>query len=75
MLYALLNFVREVLGPGDDITHFAYSKKTNREQGPAIVGIEVAAREDFEGLLRRMKENGIVYEYLNDDPGLFGLLV
>ncbi|MDR2882740.1 MAG: threonine ammonia-lyase [Alistipes sp.] len=72
---ALLNFVREVLGPGDDITHFAYSKKTNREQGPAIVGIEVAAREDLEGLVARMEAAGIVYEYLNDDPGLFDLLV
>ena len=72
---ALLNFVREVLGPGDDITHFAYSKKTNREQGPAIVGIELAAREDFQGLVARMESAGLVYEYLNDDPGLFDLLV
>jgi threonine dehydratase len=72
---ALLNFVREVLGPGDDITHFAYSKKTNREQGPAIVGIELSAKEDFEGLVGRMEAAGIVYEYLNDDPGLFDLLV
>jgi threonine dehydratase len=72
---ALLNFVREVLGPGDDITHFSYSKKTNREQGPAIVGIELAAREDFDGLVRRMGAAGIVYDYLNDDPSLFDLLV
>jgi threonine dehydratase len=72
---ALLNFVREVLGPGDDITHFSYSKKTNREQGPAIVGIELAAREDFEGLVQRMEAAGIIYDYLNDDPGLFDLLV
>jgi threonine dehydratase len=72
---ALLNFVQQVLGPNDDITHFAYSKKTNREQGPAIVGIELAQREDFAGLLDRMEENGIVYEYLNNDPGLFQILV
>jgi threonine dehydratase len=72
---ALLSFVREVLGPGDDITHFAYSKKTNREQGPAIVGIELSAREDLEGLLRRMEENGIVYDHLNNDPEMLGLLV
>jgi threonine dehydratase len=72
---ALLSFVREVLGPGDDITHFAYSKKTNREQGPAIVGIELSAKEDLEGLLHRMEENGIVYDHLNNDPELFGLLV
>lgn len=72
---ALLSFVREVLGPGDDITHFAYSKKTNREQGPAIVGIELAAREDFDGLVRRMEENGFLYEHINNDPTLFNLLV
>jgi threonine dehydratase len=72
---ALLGFVREVLGPGDDITHFTYSKKTNREQGPAIVGIELSAREDFEGLVARMAAAGIVYDYLNDDRALFSLLV
>lgn len=72
---ALLGFVKEVLGPNDDITHFAYYKKTNREQGPAIVGIELAAKEDLDGLLGRMNENGIVYEHINDDPQLFDLLV
>lgn len=72
---ALLNFVQEVLGPGDDITHFAYSKKTNREQGPAIIGIELQQKEDFAGLIRRMEENGVAYEYLNDNPDLFELLV
>lgn len=72
---ALLNFVQEVLGPGDDITHFAYSKKTNREQGPAVVGIELSQKEDLDGLLRRMEENGVVYEHINNDPELFELLV
>jgi threonine dehydratase len=72
---ALLNFVQQVLGPGDDITHFAYSKKTNREQGPAIVGIELTQKDDLSGLLERMETNGIIYEYLNNDPGLFQILV
>lgn len=72
---ALLNFVKEVLGPNDDITHFAYSKKTNREQGPAIVGIELQSKEDLEGLLARMESNGVVYEHINNDPELFDLLV
>jgi threonine dehydratase len=72
---ALLNFVQQVLGPGDDITHFAYSKKTNREQGPAIVGIELTQREDLTRLLERMEANGIIYEYLNNDPQLFQMFV
>jgi len=36
---ALRTFVDIVLGPTDDITHFQYSKKTNREKGPAVIGI------------------------------------
>lgn len=72
---ALLTFVKSVLGPGDDITHFSYSKKNSREQGPAIVGIELASREDFQPLLQRMEKHGIVYEYLNDQPDLFNFLV
>jgi len=72
---ALRIFVDVVLGPTDDITHFEYSKKTNREKGPAIVGIEVQKKEDFQGLIQRMEENGFVYEYLNENPDLFQFLI
>lgn len=72
---ALLNFLQNVLGPKDDITHFDYSKKTNREEGPAIVGLELQNKEDFNSLIKRMDDYGIVYEYLNNDPDLFGILI
>nr|WP_026261998.1 threonine ammonia-lyase [Spirosoma panaciterrae] len=64
-----------VLGPEDDITRFEYTKKTNRETGPAVVGIELKHREDFESLIQRMEAQNIVYEYLNDQPDLFQFLV
>ena len=38
---ALRRFLDEVLGPDDDITHFEYVKRSNRETGPALVGIEL----------------------------------
>lgn len=72
---ALRDFVDKVLGPADDITMFEYSKKTNREQGPALIGIELQDKEDYPGLLQRMEENGFVFEYLNDRPDLFQLLI
>jgi len=72
---ALLSFIRDVLGPRDDITYFSYSKKTNREQGPAVLGIELAEKADFEPLLCRLKEKNIKHEYLNDKPDLFGFLI
>ncbi|MCC8144849.1 MAG: threonine ammonia-lyase [Bacteroidales bacterium] len=71
----LMNFLQNVLGPKDDITHFDYSKKTNREEGPAIVGLELQNKEDFQSLIERMDSYGIVYEYLNNDPDLFGILI
>jgi threonine dehydratase len=72
---ALKEFVAEVLGPTDDIVFFEYSKKTSREQGPAIVGIELKQAADFEPLLARMKEKRFFGEYLNDKPVLFDVLV
>lgn len=72
---ALLAFVRSVLGPKDDITHFSYSKRTNREQGPALIGIELSDKADFEPLLKRMDQNNVVYEYINNNRDLFGILV
>ena len=72
---ALRTFVDVVLGPTDDITHFEYSKKTNREKGPAVIGIEVQKKEDFNGLVQRMEENGFIYEYLNEQQDLFQVLI
>ncbi len=72
---ALLSFIKDALGPGDDITYFSYSKKTNREQGPAVLGIELAEKNDFEPLLIRLNEKNIKYEYLNDKPDLFSFLI
>ncbi len=72
---ALRTFVDIVLGPTDDITHFQYSKKTNREKGPAVIGIELQNKDDFNGLVTRMEENGFIYEYLNEKADLFQVLV
>ncbi|WP_305863793.1 pyridoxal-phosphate dependent enzyme, partial [Klebsiella pneumoniae] len=38
---ALREFLNDVLGPNDDITRFEYMQKTNKEAGPALVGIEL----------------------------------
>lgn len=72
---ALKEFVAEVLGPDDDIIHFEYTKKTSREKGPAVVGIELKNQEDFEPLLRRMKERNFLGEYLNEKPDLFSYII
>ncbi|MDP3313334.1 threonine ammonia-lyase IlvA [Lutibacter sp.] len=72
---ALKEFVVDVLGPNDDIAYFEYTKKHNRDKGPAVVGIELESKEDFEPLLTRMKQKGFLSEYLNEKPELFQFLV
>ena len=72
---ALKEFVVEILGANDDITHFEYTKKTNRENGAAVVGLELKSAKDLAPLLQRMKEKNFFGEYLNDKPDLFQFLV
>lgn len=72
---ALREFLNNVLGPEDDITHFEYTKKHNRESGPALVGIQVHQKEDYAGLLERMDNYKIDYQSLNDSKTLFDLLI
>ncbi|WP_026934086.1 threonine ammonia-lyase IlvA [Christiangramia echinicola] len=72
---ALKEFVAKVLGPNDDITHFEYSKKHNRSNGPAVVGIELKDPKDFGPLVDRMKKRNFYGEYLNDNPNLFQFLI
>ncbi len=72
---ALRDFLNEVLGPDDDITHFEYTKKHSRGMGPAMVGLQLARADDYAALVERMEERGIVYQHLNDNSMLFELLV
>jgi threonine dehydratase len=72
---ALKEFVAEILGPNDDITHFEYTKKNNRANGSAVVGLELKLSTDLEPLISRMKERNFYGEYLNDKPDLFDFLV
>lgn len=72
---ALREFLDEVLGPTDDITRFEYTKKNNKESGPALVGIELKRREDYAPLIERMKKKGFPFQEVNKDPNLFHLLI
>ena len=72
---ALKEFVADILGPDDDITHFEYSKKSSRENAPAVVGIELKSPEDLAPLIHRMKANSFFGDYLNDKPDLFQYLI
>ena len=72
---AFRDFLELALGPTDDITMFDYAKKTNRERGSALVGIELKNKADFDPLIDRMEAAKIQFEYINDKPALFEFLI
>lgn len=72
---ALKEFVNHVLGPNDDITRFEYMQKHNKETGPALVGVELKNREDYDLLLDNMRTYQVDYTELNKNDTLFGYLV
>lgn len=72
---ALKQFVNEVLGPKDDITRFEYIKKTERERGPALVGIELTQPSDYQAILDKMEAYNFDYIELNKEQTLFEYLV
>lgn len=72
---ALREFLEEVLGPTDDITRFEYTKKNNRDDAPALVGIELKNKDDYEGLIERLSQKDYGYIEINKDPKLFNLLI
>lgn len=72
---ALKLFVNNILGPHDDITRFEFIKKTEKEQGPALVGVELANKDDYAGLLQRFQEHRFEVIELNKEQTLFEYLV
>ena len=72
---ALRDFVVDILGPNDDITHFEYTKKANRENDVAVVGLQLKSPNDLEPLITKMKLHNFYGDYLNDKPDLFQFLV
>ncbi|SFN38188.1 L-threonine ammonia-lyase [Chitinophaga sp. YR627] len=72
---ALKEFVNHVLGPNDDITRFEFIQKHNKETGPALIGVELKNREDYDILVANFRKYNIHFTELNKDDNLFGYLV
>lgn len=72
---ALRSFLNEVLGEGDDIVLFEYTKKNNRETGPALVGIEIDDPANLAGLMSRIKASDIEVEKLEPNSPAFSFVL
>ncbi|MFN3953914.1 MAG: threonine ammonia-lyase IlvA [Pararhodobacter sp.] len=71
---ALRDFL-EMLGPQDDIARFEYLKKSARNFGTVLIGIETTEAENFARLFTRMQSAGFVYRDITLDETLAGFLI
>ena len=71
---ALKDFLN-LLGPNDDIARFEYLKKSARNFGSVLLGIESNSAQGFEGLCARMDANGFHFEDITNDDVLAQILI
>jgi threonine dehydratase len=71
---ALRRFLDEVLGPDDDITRFEYVKRNNRDTGAALVGVELAHRDDLASLLDRIYRSPLQVQHVEPGSALYSFL-
>lgn len=71
---ALKDFLN-MLGPEDDIARFEYLKKSARNFGSILIGIETKDAGNFAGLMARMTDAGIVWQDFTDNELVAGLLI
>ena len=71
----LKNFITKCLGKNDDIVRFEYIKKVSKEQGFALVGIEIASKNDIIPLIEKMNKNNIKYTKIEKNTLLYETLI
>lgn len=71
---ALRDFL-DILGPDDDIARFEYLKKSVRNFGTVLIGIESKSPEAFVRLEARMAADGLIARDLTEDPLLGELII
>jgi threonine dehydratase len=71
---ALRDFLN-LLGPEDDIARFEYLKKSARNFGSILIGIETGNRDNFAGLFARFETAGLGFEDITDNEILANLII
>ena len=62
---AFKEFLNDILTQEDDLLKVEYTRKNNREKGPALVGIQSNDPNAYERISKKLTERGIDYKKLN----------
>lgn len=71
----LSKFINNVLGEGDDIVRFDYLKKTNREYGNVLIGIQIQNKKNVKKIDQNLKKYHFDFIKINENDLLYSYLV
>ncbi|KQZ99753.1 threonine dehydratase [Mesorhizobium sp. Root157] len=71
---ALRDFL-EMLGPEDDIARFEYLKKSARNFGSVLIGIETKDKRNFDLLKAKFDADGVQYQDITDNETLAAFII
>ncbi|MEM7300659.1 MAG: threonine ammonia-lyase IlvA [Pseudomonadota bacterium] len=71
---ALKDFL-SILGPDDDIARFEYLKKSARNFGSVLLGIETSKQENFDSLTHRFDQSNLIWNDITDNETLSSFLI
>ncbi len=64
-----------MLGPEDDIARFEYLKKSARNFGSVLIGIETTDAANFGSFFAKLDAAGFTYQDITDDEVLAQFLI
>jgi threonine dehydratase len=71
----LKRFLDTTLDKSDDIVRFEYLKKTNRESGSALVGMQFTNSSNYNKFILNLNEKKINYKEITNDPILYSFII
>ena len=71
----LKKFINNILNPTDDIVRFEYLKKTNKNYGNVLLGIQTIKSNDIEFIIDNLKKNNIKFIKINQNDLIYNYIV
>ena len=71
----LKTFINNVLGKDDDIFRFEYIKKTNKEYGNVLIGIQTNNSKNYEIIDENLKKNLFEYTKIKENDLIYSYLI
>ena len=71
----LKKFINNILGKDDDITRFEYMKKTNKEYGNVLIGIQLGKKENIINIEKELFNSNFEFIKINENDLLYSYLI